>query len=512
MKLLRPIASLLLLASVPMLAHAGAQRLQRDPIAFELALKGHETRGTPASVVLDTVNYTDTTVGAPTWTRPLADCSGLSGVGVGVGHHVQEFTVSTTGAYDITSAQVGAADGFILLYVNSFNPSDQLTNCQAGNDDAAAGIGFSEILGENLTAGTSYFLVTTAFEPGEESGFTNTISGGGNVVLVGAGPDLGVTVTAPDGVLTGGQFTYELTAVNNGVGPATGVVVTDTLSPSVTFVSSSCGATNVAGTVTWNIGALAEAATATCTITVSMGPTCATVDNVAIIDGAESDGVASNNTSSTSNSAGNIVADPSFEDGSPNSFWTEASTNFGSPLCTEAGCGLGTGTGPRTGDWWTWFGGIAGAAEAGSMVQSVTIPTGATSMSFWVEFPVCSPNGTADFVRLQIDGTEVWREDATSARCNTVGYQQVTVDVSAYDDGAAHTVSFNSTTAVSAGNASNFFIDDVSLLGAPTCGVATGGPAAGPDVPVPALDRFQTVLLMILLGLVGLVAMRRQTA
>jgi uncharacterized repeat protein (TIGR01451 family) len=488
------------------LASSTPERQNNDVRALEIARKGSEERGTPASIVLDTVNYSNTTVGAPTWSRPFADCSGLSGLGVGVGYHVQEFTVSASGAYDLTSAQDGGADGFLLLYANSFDPNDQLTNCQAGSDDGVGGIGTSEILGENLTAGTSYFLVTTAFEPGEESTFTNTISGGGNVILAGAGPDLGITVTAPDGVLTGGQFTYELTATNNGVGGATGVVVTDTLSPSVTFVGATCGVTHVAGTVTWNIGALAEGASATCTITVSMGAICATVDNVATIDGAESDSVGANNISAVSNSAGNLVADPSFEGGSPNGTWAEASTNFGSPLCTAAGCGTGTGTGPRTGDWWAWFGGIA-APETGSMDQSITIPAGATTLSFWVEFPICA-NAT-DFVRAQIDGTEVWREDGTSARCNTVGYQQVSVDVSAFADGGAHTLSFNSTIS-GAPSGSNFFIDDVELLAPPVCGVAQA--PLEPSVPVPAFDRFGLALLGMLLGLFGVVAMRRNAA
>lgn len=50
--------------------------------------------------------------------------------------------------------------------------------------------------------------------------------------------------------------------------------------------------------------------------------------------------------------------DSGFEAGTPNPYWTEASINFGSPLCTVATCGSGGGTGPHTGSWWAWFGGI----------------------------------------------------------------------------------------------------------------------------------------------------------
>lgn len=504
MKLIHSLACMLLVG-VPVLAQAEtAQRLQRDPIAHELANKGHELRGTPAPVILDTVNYSDTTVAAPTWTRPFADCSGLSGAGVGVGYHVQEFTVSATGAYDLTSAQAGGGDGFLLLYANGFDPLDQLTDCVIGNDDGGGGIGTSDILGQNLTAGTSYFLVTTAFAPGDESAFTNTITGGGNVVLVGAGPDLGVTVTAPDGVLTGGQFTYVLTATNNGVGAASGVVVTDTLSPSVSFVSASCNATALGNTVTWNIGALADGASATCTITVSMGAVCATVDNVAAIDGAESDSVGANNTASVSNGAGNLVADPGFEDGTPNGFWTEVETTFGTPVCDTGTCGTGTGTGPHSGSFWTWFGGLDTGPTSGSMTQALTIPAGVTTLSFWLETPACNTaNGAGDFATLSIDGTEVWRTDATSATCNTVGYAQVTVDVSAFADGANHSLAFASQT-LGNGAATNFFIDDVELLAPAVCAAALV-----PEVPVPAIDRTGLALLVMLLGLFGVAASRR---
>lgn len=489
-------------------AHAANhERLQRDPIAYERSLKGHEVPGTPANVVLDTVNYNGTTVSAPTWDRPFADCSGMSGIGVGVGYHVQEFTVSASGAYDLSSVQDSPGDGFIFVYENAFDPNDALTNCLAGNDDGSGGIGTSEILGENLTAGTSYFLVTTAFSPGDESTFTNTISGGGNVILAGAGPDLGITVTAPDGVLTGGQFTYELTATNNGVGNATGVVVTDLLSPSVTFVSASCGATHALGTVTWNLGALADGASATCTITVQMGPVCATVDNVATIDGNESDSTASNNTSAISNSAGNLVADPGFEDGTPNGFWTEFESTFATPICDAGGCGVGGGTGPHSGNFWVWFGGLSSGPTSGSMTQLITIPAGTTTLTFWLETPVCNAtNGAGDFATLSVDGNEEWRVDATAASCNTVGYAQVSVDISAYADGASHTVEFASTT-LGNGTVSNFFIDDVELLDTPTCAAALA-----PQMPVPAMDRVGVALLVMLFGLFGIAASRRSIA
>ncbi|MCB0785431.1 MAG: hypothetical protein KDB87_08920, partial [Flavobacteriales bacterium] len=54
------------------------------------------------------------------------------------------------------------------------------------------------------------------------------------------------------------------------------------------------------------------------------------------------------------------INDGGFEGGAGGGAWTEASTNFGTPLC-DAGCG--TCGGPcvsRTGTWYVWFGGAGG--------------------------------------------------------------------------------------------------------------------------------------------------------
>ncbi|HET9494904.1 MAG TPA: zinc-dependent metalloprotease family protein, partial [Chloroflexia bacterium] len=72
----------------------------------------------------------------------------------------------------------------------------------------------------------------------------------------------------------------------------------------------------------------------------------------------------------------NVIVDGSFEAGSPNPYWDEGSTNFGTPLCDAASCGTGGGTaGPRTGAWWSWFGGVQ-AVEDAFVSQSVNIPAG----------------------------------------------------------------------------------------------------------------------------------------
>ncbi len=484
---------------------AANERLQRDHVLYELSLKGQPS-GEHAQIINATVNYSNTTVGGPTFTRQVGNCTGLSGVGVGVNYHVQPFSVDTAGAYDVTSVQDLGWDGYLFVYQNAFDPLNSGTNCLAGNDDGS-GIGTSDILGVALTAGTSYFAVTTGFDPTESGTFTNTISGPGNIALGGVGPqaDLSLSKTAPGGVVLGGPFVYSLGAGNAGPDPATAVTVSDTLPAGVSFVSSSCGATEAAGTVTWNIGNLANGAAANCDITVTVaGSVCPAISNTASISGAEGDPSLANNSATSANGGGNLVADPGFETGSPNAAWAEASTNFGTPICDAGGCGLGSGTGPHTGTFWTWFGGFSGGVESGSVSQSLTIPTGSTDISFWAEFPVCATaNGASDFVRLTIDGSEVWREDANSARCNVIGYSLVTVPLGVFADGAAHSISFESTTV--GGTATNLFIDDVAILSAPVCGNAV---VLLPALPVPGLNGLGLLGLVLVLGVGGLLLIR----
>ncbi|NJN54581.1 MAG: hypothetical protein HC804_07380 [Anaerolineae bacterium] len=156
---------------------------------------------------------------------------------------------------------------------------------------------------------------------------------------------------------------------------------------------------------------------------------------------------------------GAIVVDGGFEAGSPSPFWTEASTNFGSPLCTIGLCGAGGGTGPHSGDWWSWFGGIA-AYEEGSVAQDVTIPSGSATLSFWLEVPVACANAT-DYMEVLLDGTQVYLVDGTSALCGVVGYSLQSVDVSAFADGGVHNLEFHSE--IFGGAVTNFFVDDVSI-------------------------------------------------
>ncbi|MGA7729711.1 MAG: kelch repeat-containing protein, partial [Chloroflexia bacterium] len=172
-----------------------------------------------------------------------------------------------------------------------------------------------------------------------------------------------------------------------------------------------------------------------------------------------------------------VIQDPSFEGGTPSAFWTEKSTNFGTPLCDVASCGNGGGTaGPRTGDWWAWFGGTA-SAEDGAVSQTVNIPAGTSTLQFYLWIGAHSGNGAADYIRALVNGVEVFRAtDASTAY--DAGYTLVSVDVSA-QAGSNRIVRIEEHN--DAGSAVfNASVDDVTLT---TAGGGCGTP--GPASPTP---------------------------
>jgi hypothetical protein len=133
---------------------------------------------------------------------------------------------------------------------------------------------------------------------------------------------------------------------------------------------------------------------------------------------------------------------------------------FGTPLCTTGACGTGGGTGPRSGLWWAWFGGFAGY-EIGSVSQAVTIPAGTeATLTFYLEMPVCDV-GNADSLVVSLDGSQVAFFDNADARCGSIGYQLVSIDISAFADGGAHTLDF--TGEVFGPGVTNFFVDDIAI-------------------------------------------------
>src|SRR5262245_46632514 len=122
--------------------------------------------------------------------------------------------------------------------------------------------------------------------------------------------DLQITKSdSPDPVAVGQLLTYTLEVTNNGPDSATGVVATDTLPPTVSFVSASTGCTNNSGTVTCPLhlsSPMAPGISVRRTITVT--PDAAgTITNSASVSGDQTDPVSSDNAASettTVNDAG----------------------------------------------------------------------------------------------------------------------------------------------------------------------------------------------------------------
>lgn len=191
------------------------------------------------------------------------------------------------------------------------------------------------------------------------------------------------------------------------------------------------------------------------------------------------------------------IEDGSFEDGSPNAFWNEASTNFGSPLCDTGLCGDGAGTaGPRTGAFWSWFGGANGGGEIGSVDQDVTISAGAeVSLEFYLWTGSFDAAGT-DAVVVGVDVSPTMASPLGVSGLLTIpetdaayqsDYALVSLDLSAFADGGTHNIFIQGTDA-SGGN-TNFSVDDVALVvQAPTV-----------NYPVPAMTKTGLVLLAMVL-------------
>lgn len=153
-------------------------------LSFDTSYGGSTANMANVSIDLFSVavtSYAASTTGAPQWDRPVGTGPGISGLGP-VGYHTQAFTVDTTGTYDFFSDQT--YDGFLDLYGGGFNPADPIPHLMAASDDGRGGVGTSDIVGASLTAGTTYWLVTSGFDAAEEGDFTNYIGGVGNVTLV----------------------------------------------------------------------------------------------------------------------------------------------------------------------------------------------------------------------------------------------------------------------------------------------------------------------------------------
>lgn len=141
------------------------------------------------------LTYQGDTKNQPTWLRtapgnPPSRVSGQNSeeIGMIVPYSTFKFTVEESGLYTFgsavpvaTSSTDGTWDNFLVLYQDTFNPTDQLTNAliaiNAPNNGSLA-------FNRELTAGQNYFLVTTGRQLTDFGVFTNTINGAGKITAV----------------------------------------------------------------------------------------------------------------------------------------------------------------------------------------------------------------------------------------------------------------------------------------------------------------------------------------
>ena len=142
----------------------------------------------------------------------------------------------------------------------------------------------------------------------------------------------------------------------------------------------------------------------------------------------------------------------------------------GTPLCNKLypDCQDGTNAPntPRTGDSWAWFGGNNandGAVEIASAEQTITFPSGASSvtLNFYLRIGFVTMPFT-DTLEVQVDGAA--QQTFVEPSVAEGGYTLRTIDLTAFGDGAPHTIKFSYTQATPANdNKANFDVDDVTL-------------------------------------------------
>jgi uncharacterized repeat protein (TIGR01451 family) len=151
--------------------------------------------------------------------------------------------------------------------------------CATGNWPVTTAAPVTPLSGLNGQNGNGTWTLTISDNAGADTGTLTEwelillpAAAGTCNVCVASDADVSLTKTAvaPDPLAIGDTITYTLTASNAGPGAADNVTVTDTLPANVTYVANSCGASFVAPTLTWTIGTLANGASATCDIDVTV--------------------------------------------------------------------------------------------------------------------------------------------------------------------------------------------------------------------------------------------------
>src|SRR5439155_27458 len=122
-----------------------------------------------------------------------------------------------------------------------------------------------------VDAGTTASLSNTASVTTTTNDPNATNDSATETTAVRAPADLSIVKTdLADPVNAGDDLTYQLVVTNNGPADATGVQISDPLPTGTTFVSATGGGIESGGTVTWDLGSVANAAMTTVQVTVNV--------------------------------------------------------------------------------------------------------------------------------------------------------------------------------------------------------------------------------------------------
>jgi uncharacterized repeat protein (TIGR01451 family) len=149
----------------------------------------------------------------------------------------------------------------------------------------------------NVNSSRTADLSNTATVIGDQADPTPANNSATETTTVSTSADLSITKSdSPDPVAAGNDVTYTLDITNNGPSDATGVSISDPIPTGTTFVSASAGGTVAAGTVTWAIGNLANGASTSRTLIVSVDPSrSADLSNTATVSANQTDPTPANN-------------------------------------------------------------------------------------------------------------------------------------------------------------------------------------------------------------------------
>lgn len=164
---------------------------------------------------------------------------------------------------------------------------------------------------------------------------------------------------------------------------------------------------------------------------------------------------------------GNLLSNASFE--RPTVAWTQSDSVGGAALpviCVGGNCrasGAGP-AGPADGQGWAWFGGYTGAAPptiTQTLTQTVVIPSGTASLQFNFRISRADAGtGANDRLAVLMDGAPLFSAGANE-RADYATYRLVRLDLNAFANGAAHTLTFSATTSTAA--IVNFNVDEVAI-------------------------------------------------